>query len=175
MAKKLNPLDKKFAGKFTLGQKAKTGAWLPLCDCAGDPLGVAVKVISTDSEAHKRKRQKALDKYAHKSQAWKDKHLRQIVGDFQAREVVLDWWFYDTDDDDLIEFEDQNKPAGGEPYNASQLAEWLGKLDDDEALAANDLIEQIDAFTTDSSNFRDDADLGKSVSTSGLSSVEVKA
>lgn len=166
-------LLKKIDAQLQLGDGAKNGVWMILEDPYGENLGLALKVVSTDSKDHMTRRQKALEKFAHKSKGWRERHLRGVLAKFLAEHVIVDWQECGIDDDEET-LNSRPKPADEDPYDAQAVSYVLEPALDpkhkakpgDDATSANNLIEQIDEFTRDASNFRLDPDLGKSESIS---------
>jgi hypothetical protein len=142
--------------RFELGS-ATDGQWLPLLDIFKDPLGLAVKVLSIDTDEYVRARTKALGKYAKKSEKWRKDNLDDIIAGFMARAVVVDWFAYDPDGDEPNWSDRALKDP--DPYDPEVMTELLTHKP---TSGRNTALEQIDLFVSDASNFRISPDLGKS-------------
>jgi len=148
--------------RFELQDEATQGEWLPLVDIYKDPLGLAVKVVSIDTDKYIKARTKALGKYAKKSQKWREDNLQDIIAAFMAKEVVIDWKSYDPDGNEPDWLGDV--PPDADPYDAEEMAALFTHKP---KVGRNTTLEQVDFFASDALNFRLEPDPGKSKTTSG--------
>ena len=156
MAKKTK-LD--FVSKFELSEDALSGEWLPLVGADGEPIGFALKCLSVDTEKYVKARTKALGRFTKKSKTARERDLPEVVAELLAKEIVVDWYSYDPEGDEPdweSDLKDQDK------YDWKEMKEVFMKKP---KVGRNTILEQVEGFCADATNFMVEPEVGKSENT----------
>lgn len=153
------PKLKKIINRFELGAEALTGEWLPLVGLDGEPLGLALKCLSIDTEKYVKARNRELAKFRKRSRSAREKELPITVAELLAKEIVVDWYGYDPDGD---EPDWEAELVDDDAYDWREMKEIFLKKP---TVGRNTILEQVEAFIADPTNFEAGPDVGKSENT----------
>lgn len=153
----------KASDKFALNETAKEGIWISLLGPNQQDIGIGILVVSETLKKVRKVRDRLATEMSRKSRAWQEKNKMPKLCDFAAESLVVDWWFWDVDEQEAPDFENDEKLPEQPPYSAEAFSAYLKEQP---TFGENTSLTQIDVASSDPTNFAPSPDLGKSASTS---------